>query len=153
LQLAVRCPDSFFGECETLALFVSSVIDLGEPVGRAAGSFLASRFLSYPGAQEDRAFLAFAILLLGVYTGRGGDRGAWLKQLATGVKDEESTARQLEGGCSVGEEWLLGLTVFNGHEELWRYLARRILAEPTSPHPTEADQSLRELGELIVKRQ
>ena len=151
LQLASRGPDTFCSECETLALFITPALELGEPVARAAASVLAWRFLSYPGADEDRAFLAFAILLLAAHLERRADRGPWLKQVATWVEEEESRARSLRDRRP-DAEWLLGLTLFNGHEGLWRFWARRILLEPISPHPREADEALRRLGELISER-
>jgi hypothetical protein len=133
-------------ECNTVAQLISSAIELGQPVARAAAGMLAWRFLAYPGdTDEDPAFLAFAILLLAAHLERGEDRGQWLKELATWVGDEESRARDETSG----HEWLLGLTPFN-QEAVWRSLAHRILARPESPHPREADEALRLLGELVA---
>jgi hypothetical protein len=85
--------DLFEGECNTLAQLTSSAIELGQPVARAAASVLAWRFLAYPGADPDSAFLAFAILLLAAHLERGEDSGQWLKDLATWVEEEEARAR------------------------------------------------------------
>src|ERR1035441_408036 len=86
--------DWFEGECNTLAQLTSSAIELGQPVARAAASVLAWRFLAYPGADPDSAFLAFAILLLAAHLEREEDSGQWLKDLATWVEEEEARARQ-----------------------------------------------------------
>ncbi len=48
-------------------------------------------------------------------------------------------------------EWLLGLTAHCIFEGLWRWAARRVLLEPPTPHPHEADASLRRLGALVAK--
>jgi hypothetical protein len=151
LQMASRYQDYFQGECETFVLFITSAIGLGEPAARAAASVLAWRFLNYPGSEEDTAFLAFAILLLSAHLEHRQDRGRWLEQLALWVKEEESRARRRKGAYPVGQEWLLGLTLFNGHGGLWRHWAKRILVEPSSPHPPEADEALNRLGRLIVE--
>lgn len=150
LQLTSQDLESYLADCENLAPFVSSAIDLGEPVARAAASVLAWRVLSAPGYGEDSAFLGFAILQLAVHVERREDRGPWLKQLATWVGEEESRARSLLKGRST-PDWLLGLTHVSLYEGLWRYLARRTLVEPSSPHPREADGALRRLGELLVE--
>jgi hypothetical protein len=82
VRLAPLGRNLFDGECVTFAQLISSAIALGPPVARAAASMLARRFLSYPGADPDPAFLAFAILLLAAHLERGEDRGLWLKDLA-----------------------------------------------------------------------
>lgn len=146
VRLARKYPASFDSECDTLAQLISSAIELGRPVARAAAGMLAWRFLAYPGDAEDPPFLAFAILLLAAHLERGEDRGRWLKQLAAWVEDEESRARN---GTSE-QEWLIGLTLFRQREAVWRSLAHRILARPESPHPREADEALRLLGELVA---
>jgi hypothetical protein len=145
-RLARKYPASFGGECDTLAQLTSSAIELGRPVAQAAAGMLAWRYLAYPGNADDRPFLAFAILLLAAYLERGEDRGQWLKHLAAWVEDEESRARN---GTS-RHEWLLGLTPYCLREAVWRSLAHRILARPESPHPREADEALRLLGELVA---
>jgi len=146
VRLAPKYPDSFYSECDTLAQLISSAIELGRPVARAAAGMLAWRFLSYPGNAEDPPFLAFAILLLATHVERGEDRGLWLKQLAAWVENEESRARNETSE----HEWLIGLTLFRQREAVWRSLARRILACPESPHAREADEALRLLGELVA---
>ena len=163
LQMASRHPASFFGEADTLAPFVSSAITLGKPVATAAAAFLAWRFLSYPGDEEDSAFLAFAILLLAAYVDKREQSGAWLSELARWVEDSE-LREQKPANCDevidsilqteVGappSEWLLGLTSFRQFEGLWRDAARRILLAPDSPHPREADEVLTRLGRLFEK--
>jgi hypothetical protein len=45
----------------------------------------------------------------------------------------------------------MGLTNFRQRETVWRSLADRILVSPESPHPPEADESLRLLGELVAE--
>jgi hypothetical protein len=148
VRLAARHPEWFGGESETLAQLISSAIELGHPVARAAACTLAWRFLECPGTHEDPAFLAFAILLLAAHLERGEDRGLWLKQLAIWVEEEEARAR-----CAIGspeQEWLFGLAPFHLRETVWRSLARRILASPESRHPHAADEELRLLGELIA---
>ena len=116
------------------------------PVARAVASMLAWRFLTYPGDSENPPYLAFGILLLAAHVERGEDRGPWLKQLAAWGENEESLARN-----EISEhEWLMGLTVFRQREAAWRALAHGILAQPESPHPREADEALRLLGELVA---
>jgi hypothetical protein len=44
VRLAPKCPEPFEGECETLARLISSAIELGQPVARAAAGLLALRF-------------------------------------------------------------------------------------------------------------
>jgi hypothetical protein len=147
IRLAPKDRASFGSECDTLAQLISSAIELGRPVARAAAGMLAWRFLAYPGDDEDPPFLAFAILLLAAHLERGEDRGLWLKELAAWVEDEESRARN---EISAEHEWLIGLTLYRQREAVWRSLARRILARPESPHPREADEALRLLGELVA---
>jgi hypothetical protein len=97
VRLAPKCPEPFEGECETLARLISSAIELGQPVARAAAGLLALRFLAYPGHGEDRPFLAFAILLLAALEG-GEDRGQWL----VGLTDQ----READGVPWRSEFWL-----------------------------------------------
>jgi hypothetical protein len=153
VRLAPKCPASFDSECDTLAQLNSSAIELGRSAAQAAASVLAWRFLAYPPETEDRAFLAFAILLLATHLERGNDRGRWLKDIATWVEDEESKARNAtftqRSSLPNWGEWLMGLTFFHARETVWRSLARRILARPESPHPGEADEALRLLGERM----
>ena len=147
VRLAAKYPGTFDGECGTLAQLISSAIELGHPVAQAAASLLAWRFLAYPGNETDRAFLAFAILLLvGHVEGRNG-RGQWLKELAVWVEDEESTARDAVVAWS--SEWLIGLIPYCLRESVWRSLAL-VLARPESPHPPEVEEDLRLLGELVA---
>jgi len=146
VRLAPKYPASSGSECDTLAQLISSAIELGRPVARAASGMLAWRFLADPGDAEDPPFLAFAILLLAAHLERGEDRGLWLKQLAAWVEDQESRARNETSE----HEWLIGLTLFRQRETVWRSLALRILACPESPHSREADEALRLLGELVA---
>lgn len=154
VRLAPKYPDEFEGECCTLAPLISSAVELGRPVARAAASVLAWRFLTYSGDTEDAPFLAFGILLLATYLERGEARGQWLKDLAAWVEDEESSARnalsQWFSSSPNWEKWLTGLTLFDLREAVWRSLALRILARPESPHPRAADEELRLLGELVA---
>jgi hypothetical protein len=147
--------DLFDGECSTVAQLISSAIELGRPVERAAASLLAWRFLSYPGGDPDGAFLAFGILLLAAHLERGEDRARWLKDLATWVEGEESRARNslspwFSSSSLRWDQWLTGLTLFNQREAVWRSLARRILARPECPHPGDASEALQLLGELVA---
>jgi hypothetical protein len=152
LRLAAKYPATFGNECDTLAQFVSSAIALEREVARPSAGFLAWRFLEHPPDNEDRPFLAFAILLLAAHLERGEDRGPWLKELASWVENEESVARAA-GWCANfpgWNDWLLGLTLFRQREAVWRSLAHRILARPESPHPRDADEDLRLIGELVA---
>jgi len=141
------------GECNTLAQLTSSAIELGQPVAGAAASVLAWRFLAYPGADPDAAFLAFAILILAAHLERGEDRGPWLKDLANWVKEEESRARNVLStwfsSLPHWNQWLTGLTCFDQREAVWRALAHRILARPERPHSSDAREALQLLGELV----
>ena len=147
--------DLFEGECNTLAQLTSSAIELGQPVARGAASVLAWRFLAYPGADPDSAFLAFAILLLAAHLERGEDSGQWLKDLATWVEEEEARARhELSTWFSSlphWDNWLTGLTLFDQREAVWRSLAHRILARPERPHPSDAKEAMQLLGELVAR--
>jgi hypothetical protein len=155
VRFALKYKASHGSECGTVAQLISSAIELGRPVARAAGGLLAWRFLAYPGHDdEDPAFLAFAILLLAAHLERGEDCGQWLKELATWVEDEEARARnglsRLHSYLPHLDEWLLGLTPFRQREAVWRSLAHRILARPESPHPRDAGEALQLLGELVA---
>jgi hypothetical protein len=154
VRLAPKNRELFVGECDMLAQLVSSAIELGPPVARAAAGLLAWRFLAYPGQTQDPAFLAFAILLLAAHLERGEDRGPWLKELATWAEDEEARARNAvsrwQSSLPHWNEWLTGLTHFDQREAVWRSLAHRILARPESPHPSEAREALQLLGELVA---
>jgi len=162
---------AFIGrEIDTFVQLIGSAIDLGRPVAKAAASVLAWRFLNCPGDAEDPAFLAFGILLLAAHFERADACGLWLKQLADWVEEEEACARanlpvqrfqvkayfspkrppQAFAARSSEHDWLLGLSVFNLRQATWRSLADRILAHPETPHPREADESLRLLGELVA---
>jgi hypothetical protein len=137
----------------TLAQLISSAIELGPAVARQAASLLAWRFAEYPGDGEERAFLAFGLLLLAAYLEREEERGPWLKSLAIWVEDEEGHARLENQWCSSSpgwDQWLIGLTDFRQREAVWRSLARRILAQPECPHPRDADEDLRLIGELVA---
>ena len=148
VRLAAKYRDCFDGECGTLAQLISSAIELGRDVAHAAASMLAWRFLAHPGNETDRAFLAFAILLLAMHVECENDRGQWLNELTAWVEDEESTARDAVVAWS--SEWLIGLIPYCLREALWRSLALRVLARPESPHPPEAEEDLRLLGELVA---
>ena len=154
VRLAPKYKASFSSECDTLAQLISSAIELGRPVARAAGSMLAWRFLAHPGDAEDAAFLAFAILLLATYIEYREDRGQWLKEIAIWVEDQEALARNAKSQWSSSlphwDKWLLGLTLFDQREAVWRSLAHRILARPESPHPRDAGEALQLLGELVA---
>jgi hypothetical protein len=52
VRLAPKYPASFGSECDTLAQSISSAIELGRPVARAAAGMLAWRFLTYPGGPK-----------------------------------------------------------------------------------------------------
>jgi hypothetical protein len=156
-DVAICCASSRLligSESDTLAQFVASAKELGAPVARAAASVLAWRFLAYPGEDADGAFLSFAILLLAVYLEPGEDGGPWLTRLAAWVMDEESRARKAQGPPSSWqknpERWLLGLTIHDQREQVWRALALQVLARPERPHPSDARQSLQLLGELVA---
>ena len=135
-----------------LVRIVLSAISLGEPVAKAAASLLAWRFLTFPeDLYGDLPLLAFAILLLAVYLERTEDRGPWLKQIAEWVEVEESRAR---ARFKFKSNWLLGLSYRGTHDmtgDLWRDLAKRILASPRAPHLPEADETLRRLAALIAQ--
>jgi hypothetical protein len=135
-------------EADTLAQLTASSIFLGPAVARASASLLAWRFLKGLGESDDAAFLAFAILLLAAHVEHGADRGPWLKDLAAWVESEEASARDRFSK----QEWLFGVTFYTQREAVWRSLAQRILVNPESPHPPEADQALRLLGELVAER-
>jgi hypothetical protein len=66
VRLAPSYRDLFEGECNTVAQLVSSAVELGRPVERAAASLLTWRFLTYPGADPDPVPRARVCL------GRGG---------------------------------------------------------------------------------
>lgn len=154
VRFAPTRPDLFAGECNTLAQLISSAIELGPTVARAAVSVLAWRALAHPEHTEDAAFLAFAILLLATYLEPSKeDRGRWLKELASWVVDQESRARnavsQWRSSLPHWDKWLLGLTPFNQREAVWRGLAYRILVRPEHPHPREACEDLQLLGKLV----
>ena len=146
LQLGAQQAGWFEGECETVAQMISSAIELGESVARGAASVLAWRFLTYPGYSSDRAFLAFAVLLLAAYL---QSDGPWLKELAKWSQAEESDARSSLEVRPWSDEWLFGLTPHRLREGVWRSLARTVLAHPERPHPSDADEELQLLGELV----
>ena len=148
LQLAARYSDDFFGEPETLALFVTSSLELGEKVVKSATSVLAARYLAKPGYDADPAFLAFAILMLAASQVWNEASGQWLKDLAIWAEEEESRARE-HLSAPLSTPWLLGLTTFTLRAGLWRYWGRHILLEPRHAHPIDADPVLRRLGTLI----
>jgi hypothetical protein len=154
VRLAARSPNSFEGECSTLAQLVSSAIDLGKPVARAGASVLTWRFLASPGADPDSAFLAFGVLLLAVHVEHAEGSGQWLKDLAEWAEDEESRSRNALSTWSSAlphwDRWLTGLTVFHQREGIWRSLAHRILARPERAHPSDANEALQLLGELVA---
>ncbi len=115
---------------------------------------LAWRFLTYPGNDEDVAFLAFAILLLATHIEHREDRGQWLKEIAIWVEDQEVLARngqsRYRSSFPHWDRWLLGLTHFDLREAVWRSLAHRTLLCPERPHPREACEELQLLGELVA---
>lgn len=155
VRLAAKYPASFGSERHTLAQLISSAIELGQPVARAAAGVLSWRFLAYPGDNEDPPFLAFAILLLATHLERREECGPWLKELAAWVEDEAARARNAtskrRSSLPGWGESLTGLTRFRQRREaVWRSLAHRILARPGSPHPCDADEALRLLGELVA---
>jgi hypothetical protein len=152
LRLAPRYRREFDGECQTLAQFTASAIELGEATLRPAASLLAWRFLAYPGEVEDRPFLAFAILLLAASLNDRQEQGPWLKALAEWVEAEESQARAESDSPSIPGwgDWLFGLTYFRKRESVWRAMALGVLARPATPHPPEAADELRLIGEVAA---
>jgi hypothetical protein len=151
IRLAASYPATFSGESDTVAQFVASAVALGPAAARGAAGVLAWRFLAHPGQAEDPAFLSLAILLLAAHLERGEERGPWLKSLAAWVVEHESHAREMRSVTSGGDEWLMGLTFYSVRDSVWRSLAERILARPETPHPRDADEDLRLIGELVAR--
>jgi hypothetical protein len=138
VRLALRFPASSGGQADILAQLTASAVALGQPAASAAAGVLAWRFVALPPEDEDRAFLAFAILLLAAYLERPR---AWLTELAAWVEDEEARARN-EAALKPELAWLLGLSPFRLRDAVWRSLARQILIP--------GDEPLRLLGELVA---
>ncbi len=155
VRLAPKDPACFAKERDTLVQFISSAIELGRPVVRAAACVLAWRFLAHPGTDsEDPPFLALAILLLAVYLDFGEDHGQWLKDLAKWVEDEESRAHKVRSkqrsSLPSWGAWLSRRSRFGDRAAAWRLLAHRILARPERPHPSDASETLQCLGDLVA---
>jgi hypothetical protein len=139
-------------ERRTYLQMTSSAIELGRLVAEAAAQVLAWRFLANPGIDtEDPPFLALLILLVAVHMGHGQDGGSWLKELAGWVESEELRARNArsERRLSWGP-WLAGSIRLRDRSAVWRSLAERILVRPDVPHPSNASEALRRLGESVV---
>src|ERR1022692_2811544 len=92
--------------------------------------------------------------LLAAHLERGEDQGQWLRELARWVDDEESRARNARSkersSLPSWGAWLAGSSPLRDRAAVWRSLAHRILARPESPHPSDAAEALRLLGERVA---
>lgn len=140
--------DGYFdGENATLAQLVDSALVLGGDVREAAARFLTWR-TPRMGVDEERPFFAFALLVLAVLL-RGGrlpdaalaDAAAWV----VAEEAEERTAPCARLPPNAGG-WLLGLTLFDARDAVWRALAERLIREAEVIPPGAARDRLEEVG-------
>jgi hypothetical protein len=145
--------DNFFdGENQTLAQLVASALVLGEDVQEATLRFLVWRVAKLqPG--EERPFFAFAILLLATLLDGQRMTESRLARLAEWVASEEAREREHLAAFLPpnGEQWLLGLTFFSQQHDVWRRLARRLVAEASKLQSSEVRDQLTVLALRVAE--
>jgi hypothetical protein len=135
----------FDGENSTLAQLVSSALVLGRDVQVAAARFCTWRIPAM-GADEERPFFAFALLLLAVLLRADRFSDTDLEAAAEWMMAEEAAdhASLHPRMVVVGAPWLLGLTLFDQCHSKWRTFAERLVdeADALSPAAREALQTV-----------
>ncbi len=118
----------FVSSNDTLAALLSSARSLGDESAADVASFVAWQ-VSRLGADQERPFFAYALLVLAVLGSTWTITDPWLSQLCTWVVDEEDAERKFQMETTLPSfqskgpgEWLLSLTCFNQHHGIWRAL-------------------------------
>jgi hypothetical protein len=140
LLLAAAQPENanyIEGENQTIIQLVASVIALGHEVAQAALSFLSWCFPLVSDANEEKPFYAMAILLLQVFLSKYDKDGEDLLMTCNWVINEEARTRS-NFLFPYTTSWLLDLSFFNSKRQTWEAITRRVLLEPSIPHPHKA---------------
>jgi hypothetical protein len=140
-------------ENESLIQLIASCQILGPIANQLSLQLLVWRMLSSAVDYEERPFFALAILLQAIVSKSAiMVDGADLTKLAEWVMVEEAALRKKLGYYYSGgftERWLLDLTIFSSCESVWQEVGRRVLLNPPTPHPSEAEESLRLIGSAL----
>lgn len=141
----------FDGENSTLAQLLESALELGGELPEAAARFLAWR-TPRMGAQEERPFFAFGLLVLTVLLREGRLADGALAEAADWVVEEEAEDRAAPGACLPpnSDGWLLGLTWHDLRSGVWRRLAERLIGEAERMPPGAARERLEEVGLRVL---
>jgi hypothetical protein len=138
------------GEYETIIQLVESAIALGNEATEATLSFLCWCF-PLVSALNERPFYAMAILLLQVFLSKHDKHGEDLLVTCGWVINEEARVRSNDvWNLAVSNWWLLGLTFHSQRHQAWETLTRKILLEPSKPHPSKAAETLQIIGLCLV---
>lgn len=138
------------GENETIIQLVESAIALGNEATEVALSFLCWCFPRVS-ALDERPFYAMAILLLQVFLSKHDKQGEELLVTCDWVINEEARVRSNDvWNLAISNWWLLGLTFHNQRHQAWESLTRKILLEPSKPHPSKAAETLQIIGLCLV---
>jgi hypothetical protein len=138
--------DYITGENQTIIQLVKSAIALGNEATEATLSFLCWCF---PLASDtcEKPFYAMAILLLQVFLSKHDKNGEDLLATCDWVINEEAKVRSNDiWGICISNWWLLGLTFYNQRHQAWESLTRKIVLEPSKPHPVKAAETLQIIG-------
>jgi len=125
----------------TIIQLVASLLTLPEAMQHAGARLLSERLLALDLENDERPFFALGILLLAAALPK--PEPTHLAELAAWVLAEEARCRDYLTHFAlwqrVTEHWLLGLTTFNLHNEMWQALTVRLLGSviPSLP-PTLA---------------
>jgi hypothetical protein len=142
--------DYITGENQTIIQLVKSAIALGNEATQATLSFLCWCFPLVSDTCE-KPFYAMAILLLQVVLSKHDKHGEDILAICDWVMNEEAKVRSNDiWGICVSNWWLLGLTFHNQKHQAWESLTRKILLEPSKPHPAKAAETLQIIGLSLV---
>jgi hypothetical protein len=142
--------DYITGENQTIIQLVKSAIALGNEATQATLSFLCWCFPLVSDTCE-KPFYAMAILLLQVFLSKHDKHGEDILAICDWVMNEEAKVRSNDiWGIRVSNWWLLGLTFHNQKHQAWECLTRKILLEPSKPHPAKAAETLQIIGLSLV---
>ncbi|MEB3177756.1 MAG: hypothetical protein VKL59_01735 [Nostocaceae cyanobacterium] len=129
------------GENQTIIQLVASAMALGHEVAQAALSFLSWCFPSVSDTNEEKPFYAMAILLLQVFLSKYDRDGEDLLITCNWVINEEAKVRS-QFLYPYTTSWLLDLTFYTSKRQTWESITRRVLLQPSVPHPPKAVEML-----------
>jgi hypothetical protein len=151
-------------DSETVIQLIASALALGREAIEESLRMLCWCMLALPVEDEVGPFFATGILLLAAALYRAEADGLLLRRLSEWVLAEEERARSWRAEVwwhDTPARWLFGLKYLGTKKdgsawygelrmEQWRQVARKVLLEPSEPHPPKAAAVLGQIGALLV---